>query len=168
MVLILLFLLILSLQSCQREVSIGPKWTNWKAKTRSFVELQNGKRYIGQIAKIRHNEATTQTVQLNTEAGTLTVAQSDVISVQQSEGNFWSQLNGSIDYGLSNASGNSTLSSSLGADVNYQRTKDYVELATSSQFSRQSNGPSTNRFTFDASIFASCPGNGSTGICWNS
>ena len=124
-----------------------------ESKDSFFIELQNGKRYIGQIAKISHKEKTNQTVQLGIEGGTLRVAQSDIISVQQSEGNFWNQLNGSIDYGLSYASGNSTLSSSLAADVNYQHTKNYVELATSSQFSRQSNGPSTNRFTFDAEYF---------------
>ena len=136
--------------------SVQLDWTQvdkLESKDSFFVELQNGKRYIGQIAKISHKEAPTQTVQLDIEGGTLTVAQSDVISVQQSEGNFWSQLNGSIDYGLSYASGNSTLSSSLGAEVNYQRTKSYIELATSSQFSRQSNGPSTNRFTFDGEYF---------------
>jgi putative salt-induced outer membrane protein YdiY len=124
-----------------------------ESKDSFFVSLQNGKRFIGQISKISGKESTTETVRLDTEDGALKFAQAEVISIQQSEGNFWSQLNGSIDYGLSYSSGNSSLSSSLGADVNYQRAKSYVELATSSQFSRQSNGPSTNRFTFDGQYF---------------
>jgi hypothetical protein len=120
-----------------------------------FVALQNGKRYTGQIAKASGKEPTPQTVQLDTEGSELKVAQADVISIQQSEGSFWSQLSGSIDYGLSYASGHDALASSLGANVKYQRTKDYVALATSSQFSTQSNGPSTNRFTFNGQYFRS-------------
>jgi putative salt-induced outer membrane protein YdiY len=136
--------------------SVQLDWTQvdrLESRDSFIVALQNGTRYIGQIAKTAGKETTAQTVQLDTGGGAFKVAQADVISIQQSEGNFWSQLQGSIDYGLSYSSGNSTLSSSLGAGVNYQRTKNYVELATSSQFSRQSNGPSTNRFTFDGRYF---------------
>jgi len=124
-----------------------------ESKDSFFVALQSGKRYVSQISKLGGKETTTQTVQLDTEGGALKVAQTEVTSIQQSEGNFWSQLNGSMDYGLSYSSGNSALSSALEAEVNYQRTKSYVELATSSQFSSQSNGPSTNRFTFDGQYF---------------
>jgi Protein of unknown function, DUF481 len=126
-----------------------------KSKDSFLVVLQNGKRYMGQIAKIAGKEAAVPTVQLDTEGGALKVAQAEVISIQQKEGNFWSQLNGSIDYGLSYAIGNSTLSSALEAAVEYRRTKDYVAVATSFQFSTQSNGPSTNRFTLDGQYFRS-------------
>ena len=77
----------------------------------------------------------------------------DVVGIQQSEGTFWSQLNGSIDYGLSYPGGNSTLSSALGAAVECQRTKDLVTLTTRSPCDTQSNGPSTNRYTFDGQYF---------------
>jgi putative salt-induced outer membrane protein YdiY len=126
-----------------------------ESKDSFLVVLQNGKRYLGQIATMGGREAAAPMVQLDTEGGPLKVAQAEVVSIQQKEGNFWSQLNGSIDYGLSYASGNSTLSSSLEAAVEYRRTKDYVAVATSSQFSAQSNGPSTNRFTFDGRYFRS-------------
>jgi putative salt-induced outer membrane protein YdiY len=126
-----------------------------ESKDSFFVALQNGKRYTGRIAKIGGKESAAQTVQLDTEGGALKVAQTEVISIQQSEGNFWSQLNGSIDYGLSYSSGNDALSSSLGGELEYQRTKDYVRLATSSQFSTQSRGPSTNRYTLDGLYFRS-------------
>jgi putative salt-induced outer membrane protein YdiY len=124
-----------------------------ESKDSFFVALQNGKRYTGHIEKTSGNEPTAQGVQLDAEGGKLRVAQSEVISIQQSEGSFWSQLNGSIDYGLSYASGHDALTSSLGANVKYQRAKDFVLLATSSQFSTQSNGPSTNRFTIDGQYF---------------
>jgi hypothetical protein len=126
-----------------------------ESKDSFLVVLQNGKRYMGQIVKSGGTEAAARTVQLDTEGGALKVAQTEVISIQQKIGNFWSQLNGSIDYGLSYASGNSTLSSALEAAVEYRRTKDFVTVATSSQFSTQSNGASTNRFTLDGQYFRS-------------
>jgi putative salt-induced outer membrane protein YdiY len=126
-----------------------------ESKDSFLVVLQNGKRYMGQIAKIAGKETAAPTVQLDTEGGALKVAQAEVISIQQKEGNFRSQLNGSIDNGLSYASGSSTLSSALEAAVEYRRTNDFVAVATSSQFSTQSNGPSTNRFTLDGQYFRS-------------
>jgi putative salt-induced outer membrane protein YdiY len=118
-----------------------------------FVTLQNGKRYTGGIEKAGGAESQTPIVRLDTEGRAIEIKQADVISIQQSEGSFWSQLNGSIDYGLSYSSGNSALSSSLGAGAEYQRTKTYFALATSSQFSSQSSGPSTNRYTLDGQYF---------------
>jgi putative salt-induced outer membrane protein YdiY len=138
--------------------SVQLDWTQVdriESKDSFFVTLQSGKRYVAEVVKIGRKEAAAQIVQLNTEGGALEVAQAEVVSIQQSEGNFWSQLNGSTDYGLSYSSGNSALSSSLGADVNYQRTKDYVALSTSSQFNNQSRGPSTSRYTLDGQYFRS-------------
>lgn len=104
-----------------------------ESKDQFFVGLQNGKRYTGGIEKVGE-VSQPAVVRLDTEGGGIEIKQADVISIQQSEGGFWSQLNGSVDYGLSYSSGNSALSSSLGAGVEYQRTKTYVSLATSSQF----------------------------------
>jgi putative salt-induced outer membrane protein YdiY len=123
-----------------------------ESKDQFFVGLQNGKRYTGGIEKVGE-VSQPAVVRLDTEGGGIEIKQADVISIQQSEGGFWSQLNGSVDYGLSYSSGNSALSSSLGAGVEYQRTKTYVSLATSSQFSSQSSGPSTNRYTLDGQYF---------------
>jgi putative salt-induced outer membrane protein YdiY len=124
-----------------------------ESKDQFFVALQNGKRYTGGIEKVGGTESLTPIVRLDTEGRAIEIKQADVISIQQSEGSFWSQLNGSIDYGLSYSSGNSALSSSLGAGVEYQRTKGYVGLTTSSQFSSQSSGRSTNRYTLDGQYF---------------
>ena len=138
--------------------SVQLDWTQvdrLESKDSYFVALQNGRRYAGQIAKSASKEAAGQAILLGTGGGALKVSQADVISIQQSEENFWNQLTGSIDYGLSYTSDNSSLNSSLGANVKYQRTKDYVSLATSSQFSSQSKGPNTNRLTFDGQYFRS-------------
>jgi putative salt-induced outer membrane protein YdiY len=124
-----------------------------ESKDQFFVGLQNGKRYTGGIEKVGATDLQPAIVRLDIEGRAIEIKQADVISIQQSEGSFWSQLSGSIDYGLSYSSGNSALNSSLGAGVEYQRTKTYVSLATSSQFSSQSNGPSTNRYTLDGQYF---------------
>lgn len=124
-----------------------------ESKDQFFVGLQNGKRYTGGIEKVGATDSQPEVVRLDTEGRAIEIKQADVISIQQSEGSFWSQLNGSVDYGLSYSSGNSALNSSLGAGVEYQRTKTYVSLATSSQFSSQSSGPSTNRYTLDGQYF---------------
>ena len=124
-----------------------------QSKDEFFVALQSGKRYTGRIEKIGGTQSQAPVVHLDVDSRAVEIKQADVISIQQSERTFWSQLNGSVDYGLSYSSGNSALSSSLGANVEYQRTKDYVGLATSSQFSSQSNGPSTNRYTVDGQYF---------------
>jgi len=126
-----------------------------QSKDQFFIGLQNGKRYTGGIEKLGGTESQPAVVRLDTEGRAIEIKQTDVISIQQSEGSFWSQLNGSIDYGLSYSSGNSALNSSLGAGVEYQRTKTYVSLATSSQFSTQSSGRSTNRYTLDGQYFRS-------------
>jgi putative salt-induced outer membrane protein YdiY len=118
-----------------------------------FITLKNGKRYTGLIVKPGGTKAADNTVRIGAEGKSLEIEPLDVVGIQQSEKSFWSQLNGSIDYGLSYTSGNSALSSSLGAAVEYQRTKDLVRLTTNSQFSTQSKGPSTNRYTFDGQYF---------------
>jgi len=118
-----------------------------------FIALKNGKRYIGVIETTGSKEAKGQALRLETEGTAIQIEALDVIGIQQREETFWSQLNGSIDYGLSYTSGNSALSSSLGAAVEYQRAKDLVRLTTSSQFDAQSRGPDTNRYTFDGQYF---------------
>jgi hypothetical protein len=118
-----------------------------------FITLKTGKRYTGVIEKTGGKEATGKALRLDTHGKAMRIEAMDVIGIQQSEESFWSQLNGSIDYGLSYTSGHSALSSSLSAAVEYQRTQDLTRLTTSSQFDTQSNGPSTNRYTFDGQYF---------------
>jgi len=118
-----------------------------------FITLKNGKRYTGVIEKSGGKETMGTALRLETQGKAMQIEQLDVIGIQQSEETFWSQLNGSIDYGLSYTSGNSALSSSLAAAVEYQRSKDLVRLTTSSQFDANSKGPNTNRYTFDGQYF---------------
>ena len=84
------------------------------------------------------------------EGRSVEVAASDVIAIGQREVSFWNQLTGSISYGFDFASGNSSTTSSLSADVAFRTAKNSVQLATSSQFGSQTNAKDTNRFTFDS------------------
>jgi len=124
-----------------------------ESRDQFFITLKSGKRYTGQIEKPGSEIPTADVVRIEVENRPLQIEPSEVVGIQQSEKSFWSQLNGSIDYGLSYTSGNSALSSSLSAGVEYQRTKDLTRLTTSSQFNTQSSGPSTNRYTFDGQYF---------------
>jgi hypothetical protein len=136
--------------------SVELDWTQvgkLESQDQFFITLKNGKRYTGLIVKPGGKEAADNTVRIGAEGKSLEIEPLDVVGIQQSEKSFWSQLNGSIDYDLSYTRGNSALSSSLGAAVEYQRTKDLVRLTTSSQFSTQSKGASTNRYTFEGQYF---------------
>jgi putative salt-induced outer membrane protein YdiY len=124
-----------------------------ESRDQFFITLKSGKRYTGHIEKSGAEISAVETVRIEAENKPLHIEPSDVVAIQQSEKSFWSQLNGSIDYGLRYTSGNSALSSSLSAGVDYQRTKDLTRLTTSSQFNTQSSGPSTNRYTFDGQYF---------------
>jgi|HubBroStandDraft_6_1064221.scaffolds.fasta_scaffold193133_1 putative salt-induced outer membrane protein YdiY len=124
-----------------------------ESQDRFFITLKSGKRYTGIIGKTGGKKTAGADLRLATQGKVMEIEPLDVVGIQQSERTFWSQVNGSIDYGLSYSSGNSALSSSLGAAAEYQRTKDLVRLTTGSQFDTQSNGPSTNRYTFDGQYF---------------
>lgn len=118
-----------------------------------FITLKSGKRYIGVIKRTEGQEATGQALRLETKETAVQIEPLDVVRISQREETFWSQLNGSIDYGLSYTSGNNALSSSLAGAVEYQRAKDVIRLTTSSQFDAQSKGQNTNRYTFDGQYF---------------
>jgi len=116
-----------------------------------LVALKDGTRYTGSIEKTGNIQP--GILRIEAQGKVMEIGQLDAIAIRQKETSFWSQLDGSIDYGLSYTSGNSALSSSLGAAIEYQRTRDFVRLTTTSQFDRQSSGPSTERYTLDGQYF---------------
>ena len=80
-----------------------------------FITLKSGERYTGVIKKTAGKQTSGKVLRLETQGEAVQIEALDVIGIQQSEKTFWSQLNGSIDYGLSFTSGNTALSSSLSA-----------------------------------------------------
>ncbi len=119
-----------------------------ESKDTYIVTLQNGGRVIGKIAQA--GGAAGEEFQVIARARTVRVKAPEVIAIQQREVSFWNQLTGSVNYGLSFSSGNSSTNSSLGASVAYYTAQNSVYLSTTSQFDSQSNATNTNRFTFDS------------------
>jgi putative salt-induced outer membrane protein YdiY len=114
-----------------------------------FITLTNGTRLEGKLEKSQA-EKNAGTVHLVTAGRTMEISDSDLTTIRQKEENFLSQLNGSVNYGLNFTRDNDAISSALNASVEYRRAKNVATLSTSSQFTGQSNAPSTNRYTFDA------------------
>jgi putative salt-induced outer membrane protein YdiY len=143
----------LSFSSSYMKDSVRLDWNEVErieSKDSYIVELTNGKRLIGIINKSPTSDPSGDDFQIASGKSVIRLRQSEVTRIQQREVSFWDQLTGSINYGFSFASGNSSTNSSLGADVAYRTPKNVVQLATSSQFDSQSSGKNTNRFTFDS------------------
>jgi len=87
------------------------------------------------------------------EEGTtsLAVKRSEVLRIRPANQSFWTQLNGSIDYGFSYTSGNNQYQTQLSASTTYNGEGYTVSGAISSVFSGQKEGTSTRRNTFDTS-----------------
>ena len=133
---------------------IDPVHLDWnrverlESKDTYIVGLSNGARVIGRMAPPASNSG--EEFHIVAESSTIDVSPAEVIAIQQHEVSFWNQLTGSINYGLSFSSGNSSTNSSLGANVAFTDEKNSVQFSTTSQFDSQSKGENTNRFTFDS------------------
>ena len=112
------------------------------------ITLTNGTRIEGSIDRVRSSDI--NSIQTGDSESGERVQQEKVIAIQQNEVNFWNQFTGSINYGFSFTSANSSTSSSLGADLARYTSKNSVQISTSSQFDSQSKAKSANRFTFDS------------------
>jgi len=120
------------------------------SKDTYLVGLSTGTRVTGSIGRVATGGDSGGEFQIVAANSTIEVKSGEVIAIQQHEVSFWNQLTGSINYGLSFSSGNSSTNSSLGASVAYAAEKNSVQLNTTSQFDSQSKGKNTNRFTFDS------------------
>jgi putative salt-induced outer membrane protein YdiY len=118
-----------------------------ESKDTFIVTLQSGDRVTGRITQTGGAGGEFQVL---AGQGTVRVKSPEVIAIQQHEVSFWNQLTGSVNYGFSFSSDNSSINSSLGASVAYYATKNSVYLGSTSQFDSQSNATNTNRFTFDS------------------
>lgn len=121
-----------------------------QSKDKFIVGLSDGKRVTGFISRGASVDGSGNDFKIIAEGAAAEVSPPEVISIGQREVSFWNQLTGSISYGFSFASGNSAISSSLGADVAFRTSKNSVQLTTSSQFNSQAGAESTNRITFES------------------
>jgi len=138
----------LSFKADYMEDSVSMNWQDvaFIASADSFiVTLISGKRLTGVLETATVPKETVQEIHIDVDGKVTTIPQSEIISLYQREVGFWHQLNGSVDFGLNYASGNSTTNLASSAELQYETHKYTTELDTSSQFSR-SNAQSTNRF----------------------
>jgi putative salt-induced outer membrane protein YdiY len=119
-----------------------------ESKDTFIVTLQNGDRITGRIEQSPGAEG--EEFHVAADEGAVRIRSPQVIRIQQREAGFWDQLTGSVNYGFSYSSGNSSTNSSLGANVGYYGEKNSVYLGATSQFDSQSNTEDTNRFTFES------------------
>jgi putative salt-induced outer membrane protein YdiY len=162
-----------SLQHCElifkSNYMIDSVHLDWKrvqrldSKDTYIVGLSSGARVTGSIGRLAPASDSAGEFQIVAQDSTIEVKPSEVIAIQQHEVSFWNQLTGSINYGLSFTSGNSSTNSSLGANVAYTTEKNSVQLNTTSQFDSQSKGKNTNRFTFDSQYERTLTGRWSAG-----
>jgi hypothetical protein len=87
------------------------------------------------------------------EGGAVKVSQMNVVRVRilPIETNFWQQLEGSINFGLSFTSGNDQYDASLSSDVTYRRGDSSLSAGFDTSFSGQPKGTKTarNQLTLD-------------------
>jgi putative salt-induced outer membrane protein YdiY len=143
----------LAFKSSYMEDSVRLDWKQVATLTSQdsyIVSLSDGERVTGKIEKSATATEQGKDFSVAIADAKREIEAVDVIQIEQREGVFWNQLVGSINYGLSFASGNNSTNSSLGADVAYQSDKNALKLATSSQFDSQKNASNTTRFTFDS------------------
>jgi putative salt-induced outer membrane protein YdiY len=119
-----------------------------ESKDTFIVTLQNGDRITGRIEQSPGAEG--EEFHVAADEGAVRIRSPHVIRIQQREASFWDQLTGSINYGFSYSSGNSSTNSSLSANVANYGEKNSVYLGATSQFDSQSNTADTNRFTFES------------------
>ena len=119
--------------------------TRLDSKDQYFVLLTNGKTFTGRIQL----EAS-DSFRISEGAESLAVQKVEVLKIRPSNQGFWTQLNGSIDYGFNYTSGNSQYQTQLSAAASYVGEGYEVGGDMSSVFSGQSEGASTRRNTFDA------------------
>jgi len=120
-----------------------------ESKDQYIVLLTNGRVFTAHI-KLDATSVAGDTFRIDEGAASIAVKQSDVLRIRPANQGFWTQLNGSIDYGFSYTSGNGQYQTQLSASATYNGEGYEVSGDMSSNFSGQSGGSSARRNAFDA------------------
>ncbi|HMG37074.1 MAG TPA: DUF481 domain-containing protein [Blastocatellia bacterium] len=118
-----------------------------ESKDSYIVLLTNGRVFT---ARIRLDAASAGDA-FRIEEGTqsFAVKQSEVLRIRPANQNFWTQLNGSIDFGFSYTSGNSQYQTQLSASATYNREGYVVTGDVSTNLSGHKGDSATKRTAFD-------------------
>lgn len=116
-----------------------------ESKARYQIELDNGQRLTGTIAKVSSSEAPGQDFQIQEGGALERLRSAEIVGIQSQKASFWRQLRGTVDYGFSYTSGNQQTSSNLGASVSYPSTRFKMDASLNSSITSQAQAGRTNR-----------------------
>ena len=125
---------------------------NWEdverieSKDAFIVGLVDGRRIHGFLQTPAAGEKRNGLVRVKDGASVTTISHSEVVLIEQTEKRFLRQLSGSIDLGLSYASGNDSADYYTAIAVAYRTRSDEYSVNATSDFSRN-NAESTGRHT---------------------
>jgi uncharacterized protein DUF481 len=126
--------------------------TRLESKDQYIVLLTTGTVFTARI-KLDATAGAGDSFSINAGTSSVAVKQIDVLTIRPANRGFWTQLNGSIDYGFSYTSGNGQYQTQLSASAKYNGEGYVVTGDMSSVFNGQSGGNGTRRNTFDAKYF---------------
>jgi putative salt-induced outer membrane protein YdiY len=109
------------------------------------IVLNNGKILEGKIEKVSAEAAKQQDVLIREATQEVQVPSVEIVSMETKKPTFWRQLQGSIDFGYSFASGNSQTTLDANTNAAYRTVGWEVATAYDSTFGGQAGAPKTNR-----------------------
>jgi hypothetical protein len=127
--------------------SVGLDWLQVErvqTKQGYHVVLKDGERLVGTVGKVPEQEAPGKDFEVSQSNRTVRTAALDVVEIQKQKRNFWRQLQGSIDLGMSFTSGNTQTQVNSSASVGYLNPKYYAGVSFTSSFSGQPGTSTTN------------------------
>ena len=109
------------------------------------IVLNNGKILEGKIEKVSAEEAKQQDFLIREATQEVQVPSVEIVSMETKKPTFWRQLQGSIDFGYSFASGNSQTTLDANTNAAYRTVNWEAATAYDSTFGGQTGAPKTNR-----------------------
>jgi len=116
------------------------------------IVLNNGKILEGKIERASGEKAGSDDVKIHEATEEVQLPSTDISSMDTKKPTFWRQLQGSINFGYSYASGNGQSSLNLNTDATYKTKAWEVVTSVTSTFSGQSGAASTNVQELDTSF----------------
>jgi Protein of unknown function, DUF481 len=115
------------------------------------ILLTDGRLFTNNVHVTSSSPQGTQNFLIGDQSNATRVKQLDVVRMTPVESDFWSRLDGTVDFGFSFTSGNDQYQTQFAASVNYRREKDLITASVESVFSGQTEGSSSARkqFTVD-------------------
>src|SRR5215471_10570773 len=132
--------------------SVSLNWesvSRLESKDNYLILLASGRVFTARIKLDATAGQSERSFLMNAGNEEIGVSRREVISIRLAEQHFWTQLNGTIDYGFSYTSGNSQYQTQLSVSTVYNGEGYRVTNNMSSVFSGQSEGSSTRRNTYD-------------------